>query len=756
MREHVRAAAALALVWWGAACGDASGPELPRLRVDVVAGDGQYGLVGEILPTPLHAVVTTAANGTPRKEVTVLWEVVEGDASFVTSPAAATDSTGSTFATVRLGTRAGPVRIGVSVVDQTDARADFTVFAVDAPALTGLDRDTADAGTPLTLTGSNFLPDPSANVVLFSGIRGRVDAAAPDRLVVEVPPCLPSGDVDVTVMIGGAGTAALPLTIGSGGAPASLSPGSVLDVADPAAPSCLRLSGAEGAAYLVVAQSTASAAVARHEVSFVGLVETGGAVTAASRSGPGGRYAVPSRSGAVTGPGRRVGEGPEGVAAGERPRTGEAGVLWERRLRLLEARALRSRDRTGRGLAPERGAEAEEAAAVGGAGPERAVPSVGHERTFHVLTASGSFDDVTAVARYVGRQAVLYVDKAAPTGGFDTADLQAFSDEFDDRIHPAVSGAFGQASDLDGNDRIVILFTPAVNRLTPRGSDGFVGGFFYGLDLLDDREGSNGGEVFYTLVPDEEGTFSDPHPTSQVLDVVPAILAHEYQHMIHFNQRILLREAEGSEALWLSEGLAQMAEELVARSYESSGDWAKAASFRDGNLVRARRYLDDTGDVSLVVTTGQGSLAERGAGWLHVLYLAEQFGDGVLGRLTATTRTGRDNVVHQTGREWTALLADWWAATYLDGRSGAYPAELSYGDYRLRGKVARSNGADALIPPTVGSQHWGDDFALWSASARYYILRPPTGGSAVLRFGGGGGASEPTGAGLRLRIVRMF
>ena len=34
----------------------------------------------------------------------------------------------------------------------------------------------------------------------------------------------------------------------------------------------------------------------------------------------------------------------------------------------------------------------------------------------------------------------------------------------------------------EANDRVIIIFTPAVNRLTEPGSDGFVGGFFYGLD----------------------------------------------------------------------------------------------------------------------------------------------------------------------------------------------------------------------------------------------------------------------------------
>ena len=48
-----------------------------------------------------------------------------------------------------------------------------------------------------------------------------------------------------------------------------------------------------------------------------------------------------------------------------------------------------------------------------------------------------------------------------------------------------------------------------------------------------------------------------------VRSTVPSILAHEFQHMIHHNERIIERGASNREAVWLSEGLAHMAEDLV-------------------------------------------------------------------------------------------------------------------------------------------------------------------------------------------------
>ncbi len=185
-----------------AACGDPSGPTLPELEVVVAAGDSQFGALGQILLTRLHAVVRTVSTGDPREDVTVLWELDSGDASFVTGAAAVTDSTGSTFATVRLGSTTGDVVIRVTAVDQETATTTFTVHAVDSPQLTGLSVSEARAGDTITVQGLNFLSDAAQNVVLFSGIRGAVTWAGSGELRVEVPECLPTRTVNVEVLLG--------------------------------------------------------------------------------------------------------------------------------------------------------------------------------------------------------------------------------------------------------------------------------------------------------------------------------------------------------------------------------------------------------------------------------------------------------------------------------------------------------------------------------------------------------------------------
>jgi len=290
-----------------------------------------------------------------------------------------------------------------------------------------------------------------------------------------------------------------------------------------------------------------------------------------------------------------------------------------------------------------------------------------------------------------------------------------------------------------------------VNKLTPRGSPGFVGGFFYGNDLLPAQPNSNKGEIFYALVPDPAGMYSDAHSTATVLSVVPAVLAHEFMHMIHFNQRVLVRNASGQESLWLSEALAQMAEELVARAYDDMDSVKSAALFRSGDRLRAGKYLQGTDSVSLVVTTGQGSLAERGAGFLFLLYLEDQRDLDVLTRLTQTTRTGVANVEAVVGGSWPDLIADWWSAIYLDG-PGPESGPLVYPSVNLR---AYLGSYYSLAPDSPGASDFTASGWLPSSSAAYYLVTPPLEGSMAVRIGGqAGGASSPQ-ASLRMRIIRV-
>ncbi len=691
------------------ACGDGPvEPSLPELELVIAGGDGQYGTPGERLGQSLQAMVRRADNGAPQEGLAVMWSVESGTATLVTPAVGTSDAQGIVGATVQLGSVPGVVEVLAVVRDQPAAAVTFEVHIADRPQLLSVSPASARGGDTVRVLGTGFSPQALQDIVLFSGIRGNVVSAVSGELRVEVPRCLPTRTVQVTVQLGKLVSDTLLLSVLDGGTTTSLAAGIPVDVDDPAGLTCLRLPG--GRRYLVVVQSCGTVGAAKYRFTLRGLSSAAGT--------------------------------PATTSAGERAGITEPGPLsmrFETGLRLAEARMVRER-----ALAPPR---SEAVMAVVGT-----VPAVGSERTFNVLNARGTFDEVRARARLVSDQAVLYVDDTAPGGGFTDAELGRFARTFDDVIHPTVTGAFGVPSDLDGNERVAILFTPAVNKLTPASSDGFVGGFFYGGDLLN-RGGSNRGEIFYAIVPDSVGQFSDARPRDVVLRVVPAILAHEFQHMVHFNERMLVRKAESTEALWLSEGLAQMAEELVARAFEELGDVVKAEDYRSGNRARARRYLSDPAAASLIVATGQGSLEERGAGWLHVLYLWDRGGDrDVLGLLTRSTLSGTTNVASVMGVSWREIYSDWTAALYAD-YSGSYP--FNFPSVRLR-SLLRTAAPYPLAPKTLGTGDFARSGVLWSSSARHYIVVPPASGFVALRLGGEAGGNIPPDGAFRLRVVPLY
>ena len=65
---------------------------------------------------------------------------------------------------------------------------------------------------------------------------------------------------------------------------------------------------------------------------------------------------------------------------------------------------------------------------------------------------------------------------------------------------------------------------------------------------------------------------------------------------------LLTKSGAVGDAHWLSEALAQMAEEMVYRDYVALGDSASQVMFRSGTRARSRQYLQRPDTVSVIVT----------------------------------------------------------------------------------------------------------------------------------------------------------
>jgi hypothetical protein len=360
---------------------------------------------------------------------------------------------------------------------------------------------------------------------------------------------------------------------------------------------------------------------------------------------------------------------------------------------------------------------------------------IGDTRTFRVLASipedandEPTYQTVTATIRYVGQNILIYVDQEAPTGpnGLSDAVLTELGGWFDRDLYPLAVSTFGPESDVDNNDRVIVLMTPVVNGLTPS-SDCSVAvfGFFFGLDLLLDLNppdpNSNRGEVFYSLVPDPQAQFGCARSVERVEESVPTVFIHEFQHMISFNHHVLINDGPDEET-WLDEGLAHMAEEVAARFYENKyGPPPPPRLFNDtanifiaANLANSYSYLENPGRTSLTLFESTGSLEERGASWLFLRWLADLTDSTVFRQLVQNDLAGIANVEAVAGESFETLFADFALALWTDSIPGhprsSVPVRNRFKSRNLRQIYARLNQVAPtqftrvypLVPRTLG------------------------------------------------------
>jgi len=320
--------------------------------------------------------------------------------------------------------------------------------------------------------------------------------------------------------------------------------------------------------------------------------------------------------------------------------------------------------------------------------PERAARAAGAPdsvRSFYVLGSleNSCFLQTKARLKYTGARVLVYEDVGVPSG-FSPSEYAKFGTLFDDVLYPIDTGAFGFPSDVDGNGHIIVLLSQTINKLTSRAecvtTGAYVAGYFFGYDLTNGA-GSNRGEVFYSVAPDSTGQFSCAHRKSQVETQTPTTFIHEFQHMISYNQHVLVRQG-APEATWLNEGLSHIAEELGSKYYEAkypapSGRTIATQLFPDSSqgfinpdFHNAYFYLLAPQHRSVTTFASLGTLEERGAAWLFLRWLGDQKGEGIYRQLVETSKRGTDNVSTAASEPFAALFGDFGIATYTDSIDG--------------------------------------------------------------------------------------
>jgi len=403
-------------------------------------------------------------------------------------------------------------------------------------------------------------------------------------------------------------------------------------------------------------------------------------------------------------------------------------------------------------------------------------PILGEQRTFKACrtTSCTSFVNVLSTARYVGSKGAIFVDDTVPAGGYTQTEIDSLGLLFDQHLYAIDTTAFGRESDRDGNGVVMVLLTDRVNALSPNcvQTGSVILGYFFSLDLTNDPN-SNGGEVFYGLVPDP----SVPACFSKgfAKDKIGPTFVHEFQHMISFSRHVLLGGGQPEE-VWLNEGLSHFAEELGGRQVPSAfctqGNCLN--QFASGNIRNAFEYLVAPQNYFMVIPGNSGgTLPERGAVWLFVRWLADRSPvDSILGgeitrrllgadqagglAVTGGTNVAQAGQLFQAGVTFPALAGEWHLANWTEQVSGfSEPSgRLRYKSWDLLAVFDQLiPGPYPLFPDSTAGSSYQVTGTLRGGSGRYVrVVQPANGaGVAVGLTTGSAAALAPRYAVVRLR-----
>lgn len=766
-----------------------------EVHLEVAGGTEQQAEVRSQLPLPFQLRATTPS-GTPTAGVGVAWTLVDSaNGARLGSDTTFTSQEGRTENLLTLGDRPVDHRVRAWALGE-GLVTDTVEFG--AAALTELSGDVRldsvspsplRAGDEAVLYGEGFGLRAENVEVRVEGVPGSVVGVEEGRVSIEVPElagrCLPDRSVGVRLLVRGEPSNGLMPRLEAGHTPLDLAVGETRILQGEGAADCLQIPASEQRReYLLTAGTASRSGGSRTPLRLLFRAEADSGEAAATVSAD---TVVPA--------------GELDVESGHEAE----GELRSQALSALDRRGLERVTRASR----QSRADVETVATA-------RTPEVGDTTRFSFAVGEGlsvSCEDTSrvlaGVTRAVGERVLLVEDTLAPSDGFGGADWERLRDEFDEVVFPTDSAYFGGPADLDGNGRVIVLFTPRVNQLSSRSSAGRVGGFFLPLDLVDsgDSEGSglqgpegqvcpasNEGEVLYVAAPDPAGEFSRALDGPTALRLARTITTHELMHLLSAQQR-LVRDGGSFDQLgatWLQEGLAHLAEEVVGLRLTglSPGQnltWEQVAGDRErldlfntfhlNNFTRLNLFLLDPAEGPTLSRTDPGGLEGlrmRGFSWGLLRWLVDRHAAGDEEALTRRLSRGGsghargvDNVIQAVEESWDQLLTDFLLAVPMDDvETEGEATDRGIPSWHLPSvfeALSQNPGTRTQFPRTfplqptrLGFGNASVEFEASASSGTYVrLLDPGDGHNLAFRLSGQDGASLPASVAPVAGIVRL-
>jgi hypothetical protein len=409
------------------------------------------------------------------------------------------------------------------------------------------------------------------------------------------------------------------------------------------------------------------------------------------------------------------------------------------------------------------------------------VPTVGSTLSLNVAEGCATPTRRAARVAAVTTRAVIAEDPTNPPGAFSDAEYREFALAFDTLVYPIDVANFGEPVDLDNNGgRVVIFFTRAVNEKTPPNNDSYIGGFFNPRDILPTTAtagvqtctGSNFGEIFYVLAADPTGAVNgNVRSKSFVQQVTVSAIAHEFKHLIGAERRTFNLKTQAFDELWLEEGLAHIAQELVFYRAAQTGPrqnigtslfqgaepqrTLRINAFNNhiiGNFGNLQSYLEAPETSSPFAANDE--LSTRGSTWNFLRYAVDRVGGdetALWNRLVNTTQLGMANLRTALGTEPMPLFRDWSVSLYTDDLVAGVPTayqQPTWNNRSLFPAITNARNYPLRVRPLVAGS---TPLSLVAGGSAYFTITPAAGSRTNVRIRSGGIAPPST---LALHVVR--
>jgi hypothetical protein len=737
-------------------------------------GDAQFGAMGTALPGPISVRVADR-HGDGVAGVTVSMSVTSGGGT-VASASIVTSGSGEAQTTWTLGPTEGEQTMSVTAPGLTGSPLLFTATATSPRfELSAVSPDPVIRGQSVTITGSGFHSNPANNRVTVGGIEVPVAVATATSLEFVMPDdCLPSKEIDFQVFVAGVGSNILRRMV---------RPVQFLDVSQGqqlvlAGSPCLQFDETDNTqSYLIGVQSTS---------------EILSSITPARISATTATPAAPSNAhdpGAAR-PSPAVDGHPQHPLSGVGLASWDAHAAAEQRLRhqertLIEPLVpqslpyLRSRQRSLPVSTPTVAA----VPATAQVGDTLAI----RVANFQSTNFCTNFTSVVTVVRTIGVRGIFLEDVANPPNGFTASHFNELSTFLDEHAYASVTEHFGDPTDIDGNQRIVIVATREVNRA------GF-GGFVVSGDLVGRAScpASNEGEYYYAQVPDPTGTLGQAASLETVLRNTKRLLPHELTHIVQFGRR-MAAGIPGFLPAWILEGQATLAEEVTGHrigGHEPGTNLGREVAFNTpptmdvnwyGNaFIYMAFYYGFQSRTARVETApeacspfggarqglvglpcGNPNFAFYGPSWLFLRWLSDHHGSRFAGgerelhtTLITQPQSGLAGLSTLVNQPVATMLAQWAAMQYVDGLVPDLEASLTLPSWNMDDVMRQAVTPNARLTPRERSfSSFTDELSIRAGSSAYFLLSGDGRPGTAVRVTGPGGGSLPADA--QVWIVRL-